>query len=108
MNRADTPPLPRPRTRPPEHLTMLPTSHSRRISAAARAQAPAFEPLPEDVTRSSLIDPHDETLETEITEEMISLALEAIESEQVWPYASDRTVVAQPVRTAQIIRFPGC
>lgn len=83
---------------------MLPTPHTWQSCAAAHA----FEPLPEELTRSSLVDPHDETLETEITEEMVSLALEAIESEQIWPYAGDRALVAQPVRTAKILRFPGC
>ena len=68
----------------------------------------ALAPLPAEVTHGSLVDPHDDTLETEITEEMVSLALEAMDDQQIWPYAADRGLIAQPVRTAQIIRFPGC
>lgn len=61
------------------------------------------------VAYSAIVDPHDETIETEITEEMISLALEAIEKEQVWPFRGDVPMVARKPRpTADIIRFPGC
>ena len=60
------------------------------------------------VAYAAVVDPNDETIETEITEEMISLALEAIESEQVWPFCSDVPMVARAPRpSAEIIPFPG-
>ncbi len=61
------------------------------------------------VAYAAIVDPHDETIEVEITEEMISLALEAVESEQVWPFCGDVPMVARAPRpSAEIIRFPGC
>ena len=61
------------------------------------------------VAYSAVVDPNDETIETEITDEMISLALEAVEHEQIWPFCGDVPVVArEPRPSAEIIRFPGC
>lgn len=58
---------------------------------------------------SALVDPNDETIETEITEDMIELALEAVEHEQVWPFCGAVPVKARaPRRSADVIRFPGC
>ncbi len=74
---------------------------------ASRFDRQALADVP--VAYSALVDPNDETIETEITEEMISSALEAVENEQVWPFCSDVPMVARTPRpTAEVIRFPGC
>jgi len=89
----------------PAAAALATASHCDALSAPS-----AFEPLPEEITCSLLLDadPHDETLEIEITEDMVNLALEAVDDEQVWPYAADRRLVARPYRQARILRFPGC
>jgi len=89
------------------------TSHhpvARAAGSASRARAfrSNVESVPHHIACASLVDPHDETLEIEITEDMVNLALEAVDGEQVWPYAADPGLVARPCRCAQIIRFPGC
>jgi len=100
--------------------SLVPTDHrdtasgfDARTAAGRRAllsRIDRFEPLPDDIACACLVevDPHDETLEIEITEEMVNLALDAVEDEQTWPYTPDRGFVARPYRQARIIRFPGC
>jgi len=87
-----------------ENRTM--SFHSALPSPLAASAADAQHPT----AYAAVVDPYDETVETEITEEMISLAIEAIESEQqVWPFCSDVPMVARAPRpSAEIIRFPGC
>lgn len=80
-------------------------------SVASRIAPPGASntTLQSSIAYAAIVDPHDETIETEITEEMISLALEAVENEQIWPFCGAVPMVASAPRpSADIIRFPGC
>ena len=73
--------------------------------AAERSES---EP-PEAFTWAATLDPRDDTLEIEITDEMITLALAEIEREQVYPFRREADApppVARPVRKAEVIPFP--
>ena len=75
---------------------------------ACAAERPAGA-LPEAFTWAATLDPCDDTLEIEITDEMISHALAEIEREQVYPFRRESDApppVARPVRKAEVIPFP--
>ena len=80
----------------------------------ALTMPPGLEPtaLPESLTWSATLDPHDEAREIEITDEMVRAAIADIEREQSWPFggpARRRAVppVARPATKADVIVFPG-
>ena len=98
-----------------------------RLQLAAATEAPrppAPEPLlPPAVTLFALVDPGDGSIggpdggpgagarEIEVTDDMVRAALDCLDCEAVTPYRDGaRSVarpVARPVRTAEIIPFPG-
>lgn len=83
------------------------TSGTAHRSELAFDAARAFEPLPEDLTHCATVDPHDKTLETEITDEMISEAISAMDEDSAYPYRGVAGgAMARPFRTADIIPFP--
>lgn len=89
-----------------QHIDLSRDSLLEGSSMASSLDSQAHD-LPFDYT--ALVDPNDETIETEITKEMIELALEAVEREQVWPFCGATPMKASaPRRSADVIRFPGC
>ena len=90
-----------------------------RLQLAAVTEAPrppAPEPLlPPAVTLFALVDPGDVpgggpgagAREIEVTDDMVRAALDCLDCEAVTPYRDGARPVARPVRTAEIIQFPG-
>ena len=66
-------------------------------------------PLPDALTWSATLDPHDDTREIEITDEMVNLAIASMDDEQVYPFrreAGTPPPVARAVIRADVIEFP--
>lgn len=80
------------------------------VAVTEAPRPPAPEPLlPPGTTLFALVDPGDGdgAREVEITDEMVRAALDSLDCEAVTPYRDGARPVARPVRTAEIIPFPG-
>ena len=83
------------------------------LAAATEAPRPLLpEPLlPPGMTLFALVDPGahpaDGAREIEVTDDMVRAALDCLDCEAVTPYRDGARPVARPVRSAEIIPFPG-